>query len=94
MMLMIIWARYFMEAQGYHITDNIVNQNNEITMLIDRKGKDSSGKRTKHINIRYFFVTDQIKIKKCHLNIAWHITCLVIFSPDLVRVHYFADYAN
>ena len=23
MMLMIIWTRYFMEAQGYHITDNI-----------------------------------------------------------------------
>ena len=33
-----------MEAQGYHITENIVNQNNQSTMLLSRNGKDSSGK--------------------------------------------------
>ena len=49
-----------MEAQGYHITDNIVNQDNQSNMLLSRNRKDSSGKRTKHINIRYFFVTDLI----------------------------------
>ena len=29
-------------------------------MLLERNGKASSGKRTKHINVQYFFITDQI----------------------------------
>ena len=49
-----------MEAQGYHITDNIVNQDNQINMLLASNGEASSEKRTKHINIWYLFVTDQI----------------------------------
>ena len=60
MMPMIQWVRYFMGYQGYHITDNIVYQDNQSTMLLSRNGKYSSRKRTKHISIRYFFVTDII----------------------------------
>ena len=63
-MPMILWIRYFMETQGYHILHNIVNQDNQITMLLDRNRKSSSGKRTKNINIRYFFVTDRIANKE------------------------------
>ena len=53
-----------MEAQGYHTTDNIVNQDNQSAMLLFRNGKASSGKRTKHINVRYFFVKDIIDNKE------------------------------
>ena len=56
---MIIWTRYLMESQVYQITDNIVNQDNQSTILLSRNRKASSSKSTKHINIRYFFVTDQ-----------------------------------
>ena len=38
-------------------------------MLLEKNGKSSSGKRTKHINMRYFFVTD--RISKGHMSIAW-----------------------
>ena len=38
-------------------------------MLLEKNGKASSGKRTKHINIRYFFVTD--RIKKGDLKVEW-----------------------
>ena len=64
MMPMIPWTRYFMEDQGYHKTDNILNQYNQSNMLLSRNGKASSCKSTKHINIRYLFVTDQIANKK------------------------------
>jgi hypothetical protein len=60
-MPMVIWTRYFLEGQGYKVTDNIVYQDNKSTMLLAKNGKASSGKRTKHINIRYFFVADRIK---------------------------------
>jgi hypothetical protein len=30
-------------------------------MLMEKNGKASSGKRTRHINIRYFFVADRVQ---------------------------------
>ena len=41
--------------------DNIVYQDNKSDIILEKNGKDSSSKRTKHINIRYYFVTDRIE---------------------------------
>eukprot|EP00978_Attheya_sp_CCMP212_P009276 scaffold21935_cov53-Attheya_sp.AAC.4 len=60
MMPKIIWSMYFMNAQGYDIDENIVYQDNQSTMLMENNGRASSSKRERHINIRYFFVTDRI----------------------------------
>ena len=57
---MILWTKLFMEEQGYHIENNILFQDNKSTMLLLNNGKRSSTKRTRAINIRYFFLTDQI----------------------------------
>ena len=43
------------------MTDNIIYQDNKIAILIEKNGKAYSGKRTKHINMRYFFVTNRIQ---------------------------------
>jgi len=56
----VCWTRYFMDGQGYEINDNVVFQDNKSSMLLEKNGKASSSKRTKHINIRYFFITDRI----------------------------------
>jgi hypothetical protein len=56
----VIWTRYFLEAQGYSVSDSVVYQDNQSAMLMEKNGRFSSGKRTRHINIRYFFVTDRI----------------------------------
>ena len=56
----ILWTRLFLEAQGYGVTENIIYQDNQAAILLEKNGKASSGKRTKHINMRYFFVTDRI----------------------------------
>jgi len=60
MMAQVLWTRYFMEGQGYEIEDNVVFQDNESAILLERNGRASSSKRTRHINIRYFFVQDRI----------------------------------
>ena len=57
----IIWTRNFLLAQGYHIKNNIVYQDNQAAMLLETNGIGSSSKRTRHINIRFFFVADRIK---------------------------------
>ncbi len=52
----ILWTRYFLEAQGYTVNDSIVYQDNQSAILLEKNGRASSGKRTRHINIRYFSV--------------------------------------
>ena len=61
---MILWTGLFMEAQGYDIQQNILHQDNKSTILLLNNGKKSSSKRTRAINIRYFFLTDQIEKKR------------------------------
>ena len=57
-MPLILWTRYFLEAQGYEVHENKVFQDNQSTILLEKNGKHSSSHRTCHINIQYFFVTD------------------------------------
>ena len=56
----IMWGLYFIEAQGYEVTHNILYQDNKSTILLAKNGRWSSSKRTKHINNRYFLVKDKI----------------------------------
>ena len=65
----ICWTRYFLQAQGYAVNENIVYQDNKSAILLETNGKASSSKRTKHINVRYFFVTD--RVAKQELNVEW-----------------------
>jgi hypothetical protein len=66
-MAQVLWTRYFLEAQGYKIRDNKVFQDNQSTMLLEKNGRGSSSKRTRHINVRYFFVTDRIKSQEMNV---------------------------
>ena len=50
-----------MEKQGYNINENILYQDNKSAMLLEKNGRASSGKQSRAINIRYFFLTDQIQ---------------------------------
>jgi hypothetical protein len=61
LMPQILWTKYFLEAQGYEVRDSKIYQDNQSTMLLAKNGRGSSSKRTRHINIRYFFVTDRVK---------------------------------
>jgi hypothetical protein len=69
MMPSILWTRYFLKSQGYRVNDNIIYQDNKSAMLLERNGKTSSSKRTKHINVRYFFITD--RISKGEVRVEW-----------------------
>jgi hypothetical protein len=60
-MTLILWTKLFLQAQGYRIDKNILYQDNKSTILLAKNGKKSSSKRTRALNIRYFFVTDQVE---------------------------------
>ena len=59
--VMIRWTKLFLEEQGYDIEKNILYQDNKSAILLETNGKKSSGKRTRALNIRYFFLTDQVE---------------------------------
>jgi hypothetical protein len=60
----VMWTRYFLEAQGYEVIDSKIYQDNQSTMLLANNGRASSSKRTRHIALRYYFVTDRVKSKE------------------------------
>ena len=60
-MTMILWIRLFLDAQGVEFQDNIIHQDNMSSILLENNGKRSSGKQTRHMNIRYFFISDCVK---------------------------------
>ena len=55
--------------QGIKVTDNILYRDNRSAILLEKNGRASSSKRTKHIEIRYYYVADWIA--KGDLLVVW-----------------------
>ena len=64
MMPQIMWTNYFMAAQNYRLIQTILYQDSQSAMLLEKHGKQSSSKQTKHVNIRYYFIKDRITKKE------------------------------
>jgi hypothetical protein len=46
---------------------NVILQDNKSSILLETNGRTSSGKRMRHINIRYFLVADRQKKGECEV---------------------------
>ena len=73
---MIVWTGLFMEQQGYPLDKNILFQDNKSAILLESNGKRSVGKRSRALNVWYFFLTDQVEkgnlsIKYCPTDVMW-----------------------
>jgi hypothetical protein len=72
LMSVIGWTRYFMEAQGYQVQDNVLLQENKSAILLEKNGNALSSTRTKHVNILHFFITDLVD--KGDVSLVWCLT--------------------
>jgi hypothetical protein len=54
----ILWVRLFMKAQEFAVSNNILYQDNKSAMLLETNGRASSSKRTRHIEIWYYYVAN------------------------------------
>ena len=63
----ILWTKKFLEDQGMSIKETVLYQDNMSSMLLERNGRQSSTKRTKHMDIRYFYVSDHVQNKMISL---------------------------
>jgi hypothetical protein len=59
-LIMIIWTNNFLKAQGYPIKDTILFQDNMSAIKLEKNGRQSSSKRTRHLNIKHFFIKDRV----------------------------------
>ena len=67
LMSMILWSRLWLQEQGYNLGEqgynlgpSTIHQDNQTTMLMAKNGRRSYRKRTRHLNIRYYFVKEKI----------------------------------
>ena len=72
----LLWTAYFLKAQGVHVDESILYQDNLSSILLEKNGKWSSMKRTHHMNIQYFFIKDcidskEISIEYCPTEDMW-----------------------
>jgi hypothetical protein len=63
MMPQILWTKYFLNEQGFKIAPIRILQDNKSAILLEENGISSSSKRTRHIQVKYYFVTDQVNKK-------------------------------
>jgi hypothetical protein len=71
------WIQLFVEQQTKSLQDTsiikkfgldtVIQQDNTSTIQLENNGQASSTKRTRHINIRYFYVTSKIKEGSIHV---------------------------
>jgi hypothetical protein len=53
-----IWVKMFLASQGYNVKENEFLQDNQSAMKLEMNGQASCGQRSRHIDIRYFFMKD------------------------------------
>ena len=63
MMPQLVWTGNFMLAQGINIKKVVLMQDNTSAILLGHNGQRSSTKRTKHIDIWYFYIKEMVDSK-------------------------------
>ena len=55
-----LWTQSFLRNQGYRVKNGLLYQDNQAAMLIQNNGVLSRRRRSRHIDIRFFFIKDRI----------------------------------
>ena len=89
-----LWTRSFLEEQGHKVNSITVYQDNKSAFLLEENGKGSSSKRTRHRDIRYFFITDRITAGKISLEYCPTNEMIADFYTKPLQVNMFTKYRN
>jgi hypothetical protein len=87
-----IWAKYFLEAQGYAQTENIFYQDNQSTIRFEKNGQKSCGPNSRHINIRYFFIQNRIGLVSIDVQYCPTEQMLADFFTEPLQGHLFQNF--
>ena len=67
----------FMEEQGNPIKENILYQDNNSAILLEKNGRKSARKHSRALNVQYFFIADLVN----------RVNIMVIYCPtdEIIR---------
>ena len=64
-----LWFINFLTAQGFIVKRNVIHQDNQSAIKMERIGRNSCTGNSRHIHIRYFFIKD--RVDKGEVNIVY-----------------------
>ena len=62
-----IWTMNFLKGQGVQVNESVLFQDNMSSILLEKNGRGSSSKSTRHMNIRFFFIKDRVDSKEIRI---------------------------
>jgi len=68
----VIWAKMLLAEQGYELPDNVFYQDNQSAIRLEKNGRASCGQKSRHIDIRYFFMKDRFESEKNFCRVLSH----------------------
>ena len=89
----VLWTKHFLEEQGWLDSTTMVYQDNTSSILLEKNDQSSSTKRTKHMHIWYFYITEQVKKKTIHVTHCPTEEMVADFLQNPCRVHFSQRYA-
>jgi hypothetical protein len=60
----VMWTKLFLKEQGCNMIESVIYRDNTSAMKMVKNGMSSSGKRTTHLEIKYFYVKDLVERKE------------------------------
>ena len=63
-----IWVKWFLKDQGYILKRSIFYEDNQSAMKMESNGMRSAGDKSRHMNIRYFFIKDVLQRESIELS--------------------------
>ena len=59
-----MWTKQFIEHQGFVVNLNVIYQGNMSSLRLETNGMESTGKQTRHFDLKIFYITDLMKRKE------------------------------
>ena len=56
-----VWLMKFLEHQGYKVKSSILYQDNQSAIRLEKNAQRSSSRRSRHLDIKYFWVRDRLR---------------------------------
>jgi hypothetical protein len=71
-----IWVTHFMRAQGYPPLENFLEQDNESAIKLATNGRTSAGAKSRHLDIRYFWIKENLETMGINVRHCWTLKML------------------
>ena len=89
-----LWFLFFLKHQGYDLSENVIFQDNQSAIRLEKNGRNSCTGNSRHIDIKYFFVKDRIENGEVSVSYCPTLSMLADFYTKAVQGGLFTKFRN